>query len=84
MTSFVRNRLLQAGTVFAATLLAAGAAAPVQAAPGDKATTAAQAKPEARKGREICVNVDISGSRVARRVCRTAQEWQREGGIPTS
>jgi len=84
MTCFIRNRLLQAGSVFAAALLAAGAAAPVQAAPGEKAAATSQAKPEARKDRPICVYVELTGTRVPRRVCRTALEWQRDGGVPTN
>lgn len=33
--------------------------------------------------RRICVSEAITGSRMARRVCRTAREWEeQEGGLP--
>lgn len=32
--------------------------------------------------RTICVRTQITGSRLMRRVCRTAREWEEEGGIP--
>jgi len=33
--------------------------------------------------REICVRATITGSRIPRRICRTARQWEEEeGGIP--
>ena len=32
--------------------------------------------------REICVRATITGSRLPRRVCRTARQWEEEGGLP--
>lgn len=32
--------------------------------------------------REICVRATITGSRLQRRICRTARQWEEEGGIP--
>ena len=32
--------------------------------------------------RMICARAEISGSRIARRVCRTAAEWEEMGGLP--
>jgi hypothetical protein len=33
--------------------------------------------------RTICVRADLSsGTRITRRVCRTAREWEAEGGVP--
>ena len=33
--------------------------------------------------RTICVRAQLSGSRLYRRICRTAREWQDlEGGLP--
>jgi len=81
MTFFGRARLVQAGTTIAATLLLAATAAPLQAAPAG--TGASETPPAARnKDRKICVRVDMSGTRLTRRICRTAAEWEREGGVP--
>lgn len=33
--------------------------------------------------RRICVRVELSGSRLVRRVCRTAREWEARGGLET-
>ena len=33
--------------------------------------------------REICVRAAFTGSRINRLICRTAAEWEAEGGIPT-
>ena len=32
--------------------------------------------------RMICVRAQITGSRLNRRVCRTAREWEEDGEIP--
>ena len=32
-------------------------------------------------GRRICVNVELTGSRIVRRICRTAREWEARGGL---
>lgn len=34
--------------------------------------------------RRICVRDSFSGSRMVRRICKTAQEWETAGGIPGS
>lgn len=34
--------------------------------------------------RRICVRDTFTGSRMARRICKTAQEWETAGGIPGS
>jgi hypothetical protein len=34
--------------------------------------------------RRICVRDSLTGSRMVRRVCKTAQEWEAAGGIPGS
>jgi hypothetical protein len=33
--------------------------------------------------RRICVSVELTGSRMVRRVCRTAREWEARGGLET-
>lgn len=64
----------------AATLLVP--ALPAQAEPAGQ-TGARSAAPSARTrdeaadpNREVCVSERLSGSRMPRRVCRTAREWQ--------
>ena len=32
--------------------------------------------------RTICIRAQLTGSRLYRRVCRTAREWEQEGGLP--
>ena len=32
--------------------------------------------------RVICVRTQLSGSRLMRRICRTAREWEEDGEIP--
>ena len=44
---------------------------------------AAQRTNESSDARQICVRVQLSGSHVTRRVCKTAQEWENAGGLPT-
>ncbi len=82
MTFSARARIVQAGAVAAAALLAA-AAAPLQAATAGQ-QTARQQSQNANPERRICAKVEITGSRVARRVCRTRAEWEVLGGVPGS
>ena len=70
-------------------VIAFGLAVPVMAQQGH--SQAKSPRPEnsaANAGdpnRRICVNEALTGSRMARRVCRTAREWQQEeGGLPDS
>jgi hypothetical protein len=87
MLNTIRGRLLQTGAVAAAALMMT-VAAPVQAAPGETTTANASgntpqpARTSTRSDRRVCVEVPISASRIARRVCRTQAEWDREGGVP--
>jgi hypothetical protein len=58
-------------------------AAPAAASSGDgssaNVTTASASKPAASEAdKKICVSETKLGSRVARRVCRTAAEWELE------
>lgn len=82
MIFFARTRIVQAGAVAAAALLAA-AAAPLQAATADQ-LAAQQRSPNANSERRICAMVELTGSRVVRRICRTQAEWDRAGGVPGS
>jgi hypothetical protein len=85
MTNFERIRFAVTATVGA--VLFAGVASPVQAFQGRSSTaaaqaTAAQADAVARQERQICVSTELTGSRMVRRICRTAAEWERAGGLP--
>lgn len=41
-----------------------------------------QAADSADPDRMICVRAQLTGSRLYRRVCRTAREWQEDGEVP--
>ena len=47
-----------------------------------KSGSAAQAG-SANGSERICVRQETTGSRLRTRVCRTRDQWAREGGIPT-
>ncbi|HEX8364168.1 MAG TPA: hypothetical protein VF603_02670 [Allosphingosinicella sp.] len=84
MTIVPRIRFL---TMAVASIALAGSLAPAQAAPAAARTGAAvrgQNQSPASSERRICVSADLTGSRIMRRICRTAAEWQRAGGIPTN
>jgi hypothetical protein len=74
-------------TMAVASIALAGSLAPAQAAPAAARTGAAvqgQNQSAASAERRICVTADMTGTRVPRRICRTAAEWRRDGGIPTN
>jgi len=59
----------------------------------NSSSSAAQSRPSAAEQREapeidgrgrICVRAKFTGSRLARRICKTAAEWDAEGGVPAS
>ena len=56
------------------------------ARPAPEATQRSENPDQAQEAnaRKICVRVQLSGSRIARPVCKTAQEWETAGGIPES
>lgn len=83
MTFSVRGRIVQAGAVAAAALLAAAAAAPLQALTLDQQSAQQQGQ-SASSERRICAMVELTGSRLVRRICRTQAEWDRAGGVPGS
>jgi len=33
--------------------------------------------------RKICVRAQLTGSRMMQRICKTAAQWDAEGGVPT-
>ena len=73
-------------TMAVASLALAGSLAPAQAAPAASRTGANVQGQNQRAGsdRQICVRLKLTGSRVPARVCQTAAQWEREGGIPAS
>ena len=76
-----------------ASLMLAGAGIPALAAqdqvhavvrPGDSQPSGTSgSRSSAQSDRRICVDVEMTGTRVKRRVCRTEAEWQVEGGLPS-
>jgi hypothetical protein len=71
-------------TIAAATVALAGSLAPAQAAPttGRAGANVQGQNQSADANRKICATVELTGSRMVRRLCRTAAEWERAGGIP--
>ena len=48
-----------------------------------EASSEAQTADSASGNQRICVRQETTGSRLRTRVCRTRDQWAREGGIPT-
>lgn len=85
-------RFVQAGTAAVVALFISATGAPLRAAPVTSgASTTTNASGQARGNasaapaeRRICARVELSGTRISRRVCRTQAEWNREGGLPNA
>lgn len=85
MTATLPSRLVRAAAL--ATLLLSGASL---SAAQTKQTDARRNAPQASNNREnpgmaareICIRVEMSGTRMPRRVCKTPAEWEAEGGVP--
>lgn len=76
-----------AGVVAAAML---AFAVPASAANSNSNSNASNANRQAAEAtqrqadeRQICVRIELSNSRISRRVCKTAEEWEAAGGLPT-
>jgi hypothetical protein len=86
----IRNSAIAAMT---ASLALAGLATPTLAAqdrsyavarPGESQPASATTRTRAAESdRRVCVSVEMTGTRVARRVCRTEAEWEAQGGLPS-
>ncbi len=67
-------------------VIALGCVAPASARDDNARAARDAAQPEAASSndpeRTICVRAQITGSRLNRRICRTAREWEEEGGLP--
>lgn len=87
----IRIRHLNHAAIIALTgAMLAGLAAPAVAGttPDSENRQAAAAQAEARHSggddqRRICVRTELTGSRVQRTICKTAAQWEAEGGLPT-
>lgn len=72
----------------ATALIVAGTALPAAAqtqnnvVSQERAATGGTSASAARSERRICVRAEMPASRVARNVCKTQAEWNREGGVP--
>lgn len=64
---------------FTAPAMAANTTGSSNARPSPEASQRADA---AASDRQICVRAQLSGSRMTRRICKTAQEWETAGGLP--
>jgi hypothetical protein len=80
------RHLSRHAAVAAAGLMLAGLAVPAsanEAAPAQGQAQHQSAQRNDRDQREICVRTTITGSRMVKRICKTAAEWEAEGGLPT-
>ena len=82
MTIVPRIRFI---TIAAASVALAGSLAPAQAAPtaGRAGANVQGQNQSADESRMICAEFALTGSRIARRVCRTAAGWERLDGVPS-
>lgn len=87
----MRNFLIVIAAGFVVTALPASAQVQAIAAPRDNAAAEQSSSsgssggaPAADDTRRICVNVELSGSRMVRRVCRTQAEWEARGGLEST
>lgn len=82
------NRHLRRAAAFAAaSLMLAGLAVPAAAtdtAPRqDRDRQQQTTRTNVDDHSRICVRTRLSGSNLLRRICKTAAEWEAEGGLPT-
>jgi|GEM_PF-1863612 hypothetical protein len=70
-----RAALIAAGAFL--TLSVPAAAEDVESRPTEVKESAST--PAAKPDKKFCITADFTGSRMARKVCRTAKEWERQG-----
>jgi hypothetical protein len=88
-TQFFTGRASRTAALIAAAALVAGSASPAFAARFDpEGSTAAAssdtAKPQqksAKKPRQICVQTELTGTRLLRKTCKTREQWLKEDGF---
>jgi hypothetical protein len=82
----IKFRFNQTAGLIAAAILAfatpASAANTTSSASNNRQSAEAAQRGENRE-RQICVRVELSNSRIARRVCKTPSEWDAAGGLPS-
>jgi len=87
----IRNTAILAMT---ASLALAGIGAPAASAQNQNRTVISNSDSQAaaartsrrataRSNERICVDVELTGTRMKRRVCQTQAEWEQQGGLPT-
>lgn len=70
------------GLATAAPALALAQAAPMASSqPRQQQPATGQSNRDEAGERQICMSVQLSNSRIARRVCRTEREWARSGEL---
>lgn len=83
----MRNIVISLAAVAALSTFALPAAAQQQRTvtdtPQDQAASGTAARAPSARGsdRMVCMKVELSGSHVTRRVCRTEREWQARGEL---
>ena len=77
--------ILSIATAVLAVALAApaSAATPTPMQRSDSAPSASRTNDAEARDRRICVRLQIVGTRIPKRVCRTQWQWEQEGGVPT-
>lgn len=79
-----RTALTASAGLMLAALAAPALAAPVPSTEENRAAAAQRDDtPRADSQRRICVRAEFTGTRLSRRVCKTAAEWEAAGGLPT-
>lgn len=84
---FFAGRASRTAAMIAAVALVAGSVSPAFAAPLDPEGSAAvsdTAKPKqksAKKARQICVQTELTGTRMPRKTCKTREQWIKEDGF---
>lgn len=84
-TASIRNVTTAAAAIILAGLSVPAAAQThtnVTGASGQGTAAVTAPRQSAEQDQRVCVRVELTGTRVARNVCRTRAEWAREGGIP--
>ncbi|HZG45260.1 MAG TPA: hypothetical protein VEZ41_03195 [Allosphingosinicella sp.] len=83
MTISPRRRIIG---IAVASIALAGSIAPAHATQNPSRAGAAVQGQNQRDNaeRKICARFELTGSRFRERICMTAAEWEREGGLPTA
>jgi hypothetical protein len=83
-TMYSIGRASRTAALIAAAALVAGSMSPAYAAdPTGTAPAAAQsqAKKVTKKARQICVETELTGTRMPRKTCKTREQWIKQDGF---